>query len=259
VISAQRPELPQIGCFDTTFHAGLPASSRRFAIPRELHDSGVRRYGFHGLSFAFIADRLQAMSPSRGGARTVVAHLGSGASLCAMRDGVSIDTTMGLTPLDGLMMGTRSGAIDPGVLLYLQRARHMSADSLEDMLYRESGLLGVSGLSADMRVLLASDDPRAAEAVDLFVVRAAKEIAAMAVSLGGLECLVFTGGIGQHAAEIRRRICELLRWLGIDVDASANAETRPTVSTAASRVEVLVIATSEETMIARHCQYLLPR
>jgi acetate kinase len=251
-----RPELPQIACFDTAFHHSLPASATRFAIPRDLHDSGIRRYGFHGLSFEFIAGQLHAMSPPRAG-RTVVAHLGSGASLCALHDGVSVDTTMGLTPLDGLIMGTRCGAIDPGILLYLQRARGMSADELENMLYRASGLLGVSGLSADMRALLASDDPRAAEAVDLFVSRAVKEIAAMASSLGGLECVVFTGGIGEHAAEIRQRICDRLHWLGVAVDPSANLQARQSVSATASRVEVFVIPTSEETTIARHCQAVL--
>lgn len=256
-ISRLRPEMPQIACFDTAFHRSLPASATRFAIPRELHDSGIRRYGFHGLSFEFIAGQLHAMLPSRTGARTVVAHLGSGSSLCALRDGISIDTTMGLTPLDGLVMGTRCGAIDPGVLLYLQRARSMSVGELENMLYRESGLLGVSGLSADMRALLASDEPHATEAVDLFVSSTAKEIAAMASSLGGLECLVFTGGVGEHAVEIRRRICDRLRWLGIEMDAAANSHARSAISTIASEVEIFVIPTSEETMIARHCQTIL--
>jgi acetate kinase len=256
-ISRLRPEMPQIACFDTAFHRSMPASATRFAIPRSLHESGIRRYGFHGLSFEFIAGQLRTMLPSRAGARTVVAHLGSGSSLCALRDGISVDTTMGLTPLDGLVMGTRCGAMDPGVLLYLQRARGMSVGELENMLYRNSGLLGVSGLSADMRALLASDEPHAAEAVDLFVSSAAREIAAMANSLGGLECLVFSGGIGEHAAEIRRSICDRLGWLGAEIDASANSQARPTVSTVASKVEIFVISTSEETMIARHCQAIL--
>jgi acetate kinase len=200
-IRSLRPALTQIACFDTAFHHGLSPPVSRFAIPRRFEEMGIRRYGFHGLSFEFIANRLAETSPNLAGVRTVAAHLGNGASLCSMRNGRSVDTTMGLTPLDGLMMGTRSGAIDPGVLLYLQQ-HGRSRDELERVLYQESGLLGVSGISADMRALLASDDPRAAEAIELFTFRVAREVAAMANSLGGLECLVFTGGIGEHSAEI---------------------------------------------------------
>lgn len=255
-IKSLRPDLTQIACFDTAFHHGLAPPVSRFAIPRRLEDIGIRRYGFHGLSFEFIANRLTEISPALSAKRTVTAHLGNGASLCAMRHGRSVDTTMGLTPLDGLMMGTRSGAIDPGVLLYLQQ-RGMSLDDLQNTLYLESGLLGVSGISADMRALLASDDPGAAEAIELFTFRVAKEVAAMANTLGGIECLVFTGGIGEHCAEIRQKICERLHWLGVRIDGSANDQKSEQISTGNSRVEIRVISTSEETMIARHCAEVL--
>jgi acetate kinase len=254
---ALRPELPQIACFDTAFHHDLGPKARRFAIPRKYDAMGIRRYGFHGLSYQFIAHRLAEISPELAAKRTVVAHLGSGSSLCAMLDGRSVDTTMGLTALDGLVMGTRCGTIDPGVLLYLQRQQGMSAAELERMLYNESGLLGVSGLSADMRVLVGSSEPHAIEAVDLFVERAAKEIAAMAVGLGGLQCLVFTGGIGEHSWQVRERICARLRWLGIEIDAGANDASDDVISVSNSKIEVRIIPTSEETTIARDCVALL--
>lgn len=256
-IMSLRPGLLQIACFDTAFHHSLAPSIRRFAIPRRFDESGIRRYGFHGLSFEFIARRLAGISPELAGKRTVVAHLGNGASLCAMRDGASIDTTMGLTPLDGLMMGTRCGAIDPGVLLYLQQGLGLSVGDVERTLYQESGLLGVSGISSDMRVLLASDDPHAAEAVELFTFRVAGEIAAMANSLSGLECLVFTGGIGAHASQVRQAICERLRWLGADIDSAANERGDMRIHSALSRVDLLVIPTNEEATIARNCLALL--
>jgi acetate kinase len=255
-IKSLRPGLTQIACFDTTFHHGLAPPVSRFAIPRRFEEMGIRRYGFHGLSFEFIANRLAEISPILAGKRTVAAHLGNGASLCAMRNGRSLDTTMGLTPLDGLMMGTRGGAIDPGVLLYLQQ-QGMSLNELEHMLYQESGLLGVSGISADMRVLLASGDLRAAEAIELFTFRVAREVAAMANTLGGLQCLVFTGGIGEHSSEVRQQICERLQWLGVRIDGSANDQSSEQISTENSRVEIRVIPTSEETMIARHCAEML--
>jgi acetate kinase len=258
-IMSLRPGLPQIACFDTAFHHGLAPSARRFAIPRRFDGNGIRRYGFHGLSFEFIARRLAEISPELAGKRTVVAHLGNGASLCAMRDGASIDTTMGLTPLDGLMMGTRCGAIDPGVLLYLQQGLGLSVGEVERTLYQESGLLGVSGISSDMRVLLASDDPHAAEAVELFSFRVASEIAAMANSLSGLECLVFTGGIGEHASQIRQAVCERLRWLGVEIDSAANDRADLRIHSATSRVDLLVIPTNEEATIARNCLALLNR
>ena len=255
-ISSMRPSLTQIACFDTAFHYDLAPPVSRFAIPRRFEDMGIRRYGFHGLSFEFIASRLAEISPMLADKRTVAAHLGNGASLCAMRNGRSVDTTMGFTPLDGLMMGTRGGAIDPGVLLYLQK-QGMSLNDLEHMLYQESGLLGVSGLSADMRVLLASDDSRAAEAIELFTFRVAREVAAMANTLGGLECLVFTGGIGEHSAATRQQICERLQWLGVRIDHSANDRASECINTENSRVDVHVIPTSEETIIARQCSEIL--
>jgi acetate kinase len=252
-IRSLRPGLRQIACFDTAFHHGLAPVVSRFAIPRRFEEFGIRRYGFHGLSYEFIASRLAEISPALAAKRAVAAHLGNGASLCAMRNGESLDTTMGLTPLDGLMMGTRCGGIDPGVLLYLQQEQGMSTGEVEHMLYRESGLLGVSGISADMRVLLASDDPCAIEAVELFTFGVAREVAAMANTLGGLECLVFTGGIGEHSKEIRQRVCDRLQWLGVRIDHSANDRASECVSAGNSKVDIRIIPTSEETAIARHC------
>jgi acetate kinase len=252
-IRALRPALCQIACFDTAFHHGLAPTVRRFAIPRRFDDLGLRRYGFHGLSYEYIAGRLAAMSPAMAAKRTVVAHLGNGASLCAMRDGHSIDTTMGLTPLDGLVMGTRCGLIDPGVLLYLLQEQGLSADELQHLLYQESGLLGVSGISADMRTLQASNENAATEAIDLFTFRVAGQVAVMANSLGGLDCLVFTGGIGEHSSVVRQQICDRLRWLGVNLDASANERADECINSTESKVDILVIATSEETTIARHC------
>jgi acetate kinase len=247
-----RPDVMQVGCFDTAFHAALEPPASRFAIPRSYEEGGIRRYGFHGLSYEFIAGRLREISPVLAGKRTVVAHLGSGASLCAMRDGRSIDTTMGFTPLDGVMMSTRCGTIDPGILLYLQRERGLSAQELEQILYHKSGLLGVSGISSDMRMLLSSSDPRAAEAIDLFTFEVAKAVCAMAVTLQGLDCLVFTGGIGEHAAKVRALVCNRLRWLGLELDPKANDGSVGLVSPSSSSVEIRVIPTSEETTIARH-------
>ena len=246
-----RPNLMQIGCFDTAFHSGLKPPVSRFALPRSYEESGIRRYGFHGLSYEFIAGRLKEISPALAGKRTVVAHLGSGASLCAMRDGRSLDTTMGFTPLDGLMMGTRCGTIDPGILLYLLRERGMSAQDLEQLLYHKSGLLGVSGISSDMRTLLSSSDQRAAEAVELFAFEVAKAICAMALTLEGLDCLVFTGGIGEHAAKVRAMVCNRLHWMGLDLDPQANNDDADLISLDSSSVETRVIRTSEETTIAR--------
>ena len=258
-IRSLRPELCQIACFDTAFHHGLSPTVRRFAIPRRFEDAGIRRYGFHGLSYEYIASRLAAMSPEMAAKRTVVAHLGNGASLCAMREGRSVDTTMGLTPLDGLVMGTRCGQIDPGVLLYLLQETRMPVADLEHLLYQESGLLGVSGLSADMRSLEASEDAAAAEAIDLFGFRVAQQVAAMANTLGGLDCLVFTGGIGEHSGSIRGQVCERLHWLGVRLDTSANDRASERVNSEGSAVDVLVIPTSEETVIARHCARTLAR
>jgi acetate kinase len=252
-----RPDVIQVGCFDTAFHAALKPPASRFAIPRSYEESGIRRYGFHGLSYEFIAGKLREISPALAGKRTVVAHLGSGASLCAMRNGRSVDTTMGFTPLDGVMMGTRCGTIDPGILLYLQRERRVSVQELEQILYHKSGLLGVSGISSDMRMLLSSSDPRAVEAIDLFTFEVAKAVCAMALTLEGLDCLVFTGGIGEHAAKIRALICHRLRWLGLEFDPKANDGALDLLSPVSSSVEIRVIPTSEETTIARHVLAML--
>lgn len=247
-----RPKLLQVGCFDTAFHATLTPPASRFPLPRRFEESGLRRYGFHGLSFEYIAGELERQSPGSSGKSTVIAHLGNGASLCALRDGRSVDTTMGLTPLDGLMMGTRSGAIDPGLVLYLQLARGMSATDVEKMLYHDSGLLGVSGITSDMQKLLDNATPEGAEAIDLFTFIAAKNISAMATSLNGIDRLVFTGGIGEHATRVRAAICSRLSWLGVELDVNAEEAAIGIISASGSNVEVRVIPTNEERMIAQH-------
>lgn len=254
-----RPDLPQFGCFDTAFHHRLEPPVSRYALPRAWEKRGVRRYGFHGLSYEHVAHRLGRMSPDLSAKRTVVAHLGNGASLCAMRHGRSVDTSMGFTALDGLMMGTRCGAIDPGVLLYLQQTGGLSVAEVERLLYRESGLLGVSGVSSDMQTLLQSGDPHAAEAVDLFVHMAVREIAAMAASLEGLECLVFTGGIGERSADVRLRICDRLGWLGVRIDRAANLMNAERIQTSDSLSQVLVIAADEEAAMVRRVRPLACR
>jgi acetate kinase len=251
------PRLPQIACFDTAFHRAQPAVAQAFALPRRYADEGVRRYGFHGLSYEYITSVLPAIDRRAAGGRTVVAHLGNGASLCAMDGGRSVATTMSFTALDGLMMGTRCGAIDPGVLLYLMTHHGMAGPDLERLLYEESGLLGVSGISSDMRALLASFDARAAEAVDLFVYRIRRELGSLAAALGGLDALVFTGGIGENAAAIRARVCRDARWLGLDLDEEANEGGRTCISRAGSAVTAWVIPTNEELMIARHVRRML--
>jgi acetate kinase len=250
------PALPQVACFDTAFHASQPAVATTFALPQELTEQGIRRYGFHGLSYEYVASRLpEVLGPDAARGRVVVAHLGAGASMCAVRDGRSVATTMGFSALDGLMMGTRSGAIDPGVILYLLDARKMSAAGVSDLLYKQSGLLGVSGISDDMRVLLASADPRAKTAIDLFVYRIGRELGSLAAALGGVDALVFTAGIGEHAPEIRRRVCEDARWLGIAIDEAANARNDTCISQ--SRVSAWTIPTDEDLMIARHTAALV--
>jgi acetate kinase len=252
-----KPDLPQIACFDTAFHHALAPPASRFAIPLHFERDGIRRYGFHGLSYEHIARRLGEIAPDLALRRIVMAHLGSGASLCAMLEGRGVDTTMGFTALDGLMMGTRCGAIDPGLLLYLQQSRGLSTAQLEHLLYYESGLLGVSEVSADVRALLKSDDRRAAEALDLFAFRAGAAVAAMAHSLGGIDAIVFTGDIGENSPKMRQRIGAGLGWLGLELDDAANNESRLRISTAASRVAAMVIASDEEAMIAAHVQKLL--
>jgi acetate kinase len=247
-----RPGLAQIACFDTAFHCTMPAVATRLPIPFAYAEEGIRRYGFHGLSYEFISRRLREVAPRLAAGRVIAAHLGSGASLCALVHGASIDTTMGFTALDGLMMGTRTGAIDPGVLLYLLQQKNLSAHALEDLLYKKSGLLGVSGVSSDMRTLRASADPRAAQAIESFVYRAAREIAALTASLGGLDGLVFTGGIGEHDAPFRAAVCARLEWLGVIVADPTPAPGATRISTPDSPVEVHVVPTDEEATIARH-------
>ena len=256
-VRALRPDLPQIGCFDTAFHHTMPAIASRLALPREFEDEGVRRYGFHGISYEFIARSLRAVAPEQAAGRVIAAHLGNGASLCAMQGGRSIDTTMGFTALDGLVMGTRCGNLDPGVILYLMQAKGVSAEAISHMLYEKSGLLGVSGISADMGVLLASDDPHAAEAVALFAYSAVRCIGSLAASLGGLDCLIFTAGIGEHAAPVRAAICARLGWLGVAVDTAANEKHAPVISLPDSRVVVRVMATDEEATMAGHAMEIM--
>ncbi|MCF8706293.1 acetate/propionate family kinase [Rhizorhapis sp. SPR117] len=251
-IAVMAPDLPQIACFDTAFHHDKPEVAARLALPRTLHEQGIRRYGFHGLSYEYIAGQLRTIDRELAGGRVIAAHLGNGASLCAMRDGKSIDTTMGFSTLDGLMMGTRCGTLDPGVVLHLQTQLGMRPDEIDDLLYRKSGLLGVSGISSDMRVLTADPDRQAQEAVELFIWRAVREFGALAASLGGVDGIVFTAGIGENHAEIRRRICERLGWLGLSIDDDANAANALCISGRGSRVKVLVIPTDEERMIADH-------
>ena len=247
-----RPGLPQVACFDTAFHHTLPPVARRFALPREFAERGICRYGFHGLSYEHIASVLPDYLGDAADARVVVAHLGNGASLCAMRERRSVETSMSFTPLDGLPMGTRAGALDPGVLLHLLREEKMPLAELDELLHHRSGLLGVSGISGDVRTLLASDDPRAAEALELFAYRAAQAIAAHAVALGGIDALVFTAGIGEHAAPVRAAICRRLGWLGLRLDDAANLRHRPRISDAQSAVSAWVIPANEELAIARH-------
>jgi acetate kinase len=251
-IARSHPRLPQAACFDTAFHHSMPTVAARFALPRELEAAGVRRYGFHGLSYDYISRRLREGAPRLAAGRVVAAHLGNGASLCALSDGRSLDTTMTFTALDGLPMGTRCGALDPGVIFFLAEERGLTIKEIEELLYEKSGLLGVSGgLSSDMRTLLASADPRAADAIDLFAFRIARETGALASSLGGLDGFVFTAGIGENAAPIRAQVCERLAWLGAELDEAANEKNASVISLPSSRVEIRVIPTSEETTIAR--------
>jgi acetate kinase len=256
-VSARAPQLPQVACFDTSFHRTQPEVAQQFGVPRRFTDEGVRRYGFHGLSYEYIASILPEHDPKAAAGRTVVAHLGNGASMCAMLAGRCVATTMSFTPADGLLMGTRTGAIDPAVLIYMIEQHGMSSADLQRLIYHESGLLGVSGISSDMRTLVASNDPRAAEAIDLFVYRITRELGSLAAALGGLDALVFTGGIGEHATLIRDRVCRDAAWLGATLDEAANHRGGPRISRAESRFAVWVIPTNEELMIANHTQRLL--
>ena len=247
-----RPELPQIACFDTAFHRTHPQLADLYALPWEFYEAGVRRYGFHGLSYEYIAATLPQAAPEIANGRVIVAHLGSGASLCALRAGQSVDSTMGFSPLDGIPMGTRPGAIDPGVLLYLVGQRGMTPAALEKLLYKESGMLGLSGISNDMRQLLESPEPRARLAVDYFVHYVAKEIGALAAVLGGLDGLVFTAGVGENSPVIRARILQACAWLGVTLDSEANQRGDARITVPDSSVSAWVIPTNEELMIARH-------
>jgi acetate kinase len=257
-LSKHYPALPQVACFDTAFHHTQSDVATAFALPRRLTAEGIRRYGFHGLSYEYIASVLpDILGPTVADGRVVVAHLGSGASLCAIRGRKSVATTMGFTALDGLVMSRRAGNIDPGVILYLMQDKAMTAADVSHLLYNESGLLGVSGLSDDMRTLLASEEPAAKDAVDLFVYRVARELGSMAAALGGIDALVFTAGIGEHAAEIRRRVCEDAAWLGVDLDQGANGSGGALISHPGSRASAWVIPTDEDLMIALHTWALL--
>ena len=251
------PDVPQVACFDTSFHRGHADVADVVPLPRELCKSGLQRYGFHGLSYEYVASVLPEVAPEIAGGRVVVAHLGSGASMCAMKEGKSVDSTFGFTALDGLCMGTRPGALDPGVVLYLFQSLDLSPKDVETILYKQSGLLGISGISNDMRDLLDREEPEARLAVDYFVYRAAREVGALAAVLGGVDALVFTAGIGENSPEIRRRICEASRWLGVELDAEANGARGPRISARQSEVSAWMIPTNEELMIARHTGALL--
>ena len=253
----QAPGLPQVACFDTAMHRSNPALAQMFALPKALSDAGVRRYGFHGLSYEYIASVLPRFDERAARGKTVVLHLGNGASMCALDAGRSVASTMGFTAVDGLPMGTRCGALDPGVILYLMDEHGMDTRAVEKLIYSQSGLLGVSGVSSDMRELLASDQPQARVAVDLFVYRIGRELGSLAAALSGLDAIVFTAGIGERASAVRERICAQAAWLGIALDPEANARGGPRISTPDSRTAAWVIPTNEELMIARHTRDLL--
>jgi acetate kinase len=259
VLASRFPDLPQVACFDTAFHRSNPEIAQMFALPHELHEAGVRRYGFHGLSYEYIASVLPNFDARAAAGRTVVLHLGNGTSMCALHGGKSVATTMGFTALDGLPMGTRSGSLDPGVVLYLMQERGMDARGIQELLYQQSGLLGVSGIASDMRTLLASGALRAQLAIDLFVYRISRELGSLAAALGGLDAIVFTAGIGENSPEIRERVCRTAAWLGVEIDETANRTGGPRISNSSSRVSVWALPTNEELMIARHAERLLAR
>src|SRR5215470_17878983 len=258
-VMERMPSLPQVACFYTAFHRVQPELAQAFALPEEITDRGVRRYGFHGLSYEYIASALPAVDARAAAGKVVVAHLGNGASMCAMQGGRSMASTMGFTAVDGLPMGTRCGSLDPGVLLYLMDELKMDARALETLIYLRSGLLGVSGVSSDMRALLSSDAPRAKLAVDLFVYRIGRELGSLVAALGGLDALVFTAGIGEHAVAVRERVVQGAGWLGLTLDPSANARGGPRITSASSRTSAWVIPTNEELMIAQHTRDLLAK
>ncbi|MGL1832198.1 acetate/propionate family kinase [Rhodocyclaceae bacterium SMB388] len=251
-VSSLMPSIPQVACFDTAFHRTQPPLAQAFALPRAITAEGVKRYGFHGLSYDYVARLMPQVIGERARGAVVIAHLGNGASMCALREGSSVASTMGFTAVEGLMMGTRSGSLDPGVLLYLMEQKGMDAKALTDLLYKRSGLLGVSGISQDMRTLLASDAPEAHEAIELFCYRIARELGSLAAAAQGLDALIFTGGIGEHAAPVRARVAAMSRWLGIAIDPELNAAHASRIDTPDSRVAVAVMPTNEEAMIARY-------
>ncbi|HEY2049396.1 MAG TPA: acetate/propionate family kinase [Caulobacteraceae bacterium] len=256
-IARSAPHVPQVACFDTAFHRTQPALAEMFGLPRKFAEEGVRRYGFHGISYEYVAGRLKEVAPELADRRVIVAHLGNGASLCAMRGGASVATTMGFTAADGLLMGTRCGALDPGVILYLMDERKMGIREVEDLVYRRSGLLGISGVSSDMRSLRASTEPAAAEAIALFVYRVVREVGSLAAALGGVDGLVFTAGIGENDAQVRTEIAAGCAWLGLELDSSRNARGAGRISRDGSHVEAWVVPTDEEGMIARHTAAVL--
>jgi acetate kinase len=252
VITEQAPQIPQVACFDTAFHRTQDNLAQIFALPHKFTEAGIRRYGFHGLSYEYIVSQLGEVAPELIEARIIIAHLGNGASLCAVHHGRSVANTMGFTAVDGLMMGTRCGAIDPGVILYLMDAYDMDARAIENLIYRQSGLLGVSGISSDMRTLRASSSPAAAEAIALFTYRIVREIGSLAAALGGLDALIFTGGIGENDAAVRSEIAAGCHWLGLALDESRNKNGATRISADTSRVSAWVVPTDEELMAARH-------
>lgn len=257
IFAKLHPSLPQVTCFDTAFHRTMPKVAELYGLPRRLTEAGARRYGFHGLSYEYIVSRLPEVDPKAAAGRTVIAHLGSGSSMCAVHAGRSVATTMGFSPLSGLVMGTRPGELDAGIVLWLLREQGMNADAIEAMLYHDSGLAGVSGIGSDMRTLLASDDPNARQAVDLFVYRICYELGGLSAALQGLDALVFTAGIGENASEVRAVACRQSAWLGIELDEAANERGGPKISTSGSKVSVWVIPTDEEMVIARHTAALV--
>lgn len=257
-VAELHPDMPQVACFDTAFHMTKRPEATMFALPRRYMEQGVRRYGFHGLSYEFIAHKLKEVAPDIADGRVICAHLGSGASMCGMKNGKSVDSSMGFTAVDGLMMGTRTGTLDPGVVLHLMTHEGLDARAIQKLLYKESGLLGVSGgISNDMRVLLDSPAPAAKEAVDLFVYRICQEIGALSAATGGIDALVFTAGIGEHAAPVRASVVNAMSWLGMTLDEQANASDGPRITTADSPVAAYVVPTDEELMIAQHTRRLV--
>jgi acetate kinase len=256
-LMAQRPDLPQVACFDTAFHAGMPATARSLGLPAAFEAKGLRRYGFHGLSYEYVTDRLRRLCGGRLPRRLVIAHLGNGASMAAVLDGRGHATTMGFSTLDGIVMGTRIGSLDPGVILHLMREEHMDLKALEDLFYNRCGLLGLSGISADMKTLLESRDPRAAAAIDQYCYAIVRHTGSLAAALGGLDALVFTGGVGENAAPIRARICRDLAWVGLELDETANERGNPSLTKPGSKLAAYVVPTDEELVIARHTARLL--